>query len=66
MPNPKGNPKTLKPITTDRDEPLTRQVAIRVTEAVYQALQSLGDKKAEFCRDAIKKALDDCSGDSRG
>jgi hypothetical protein len=60
MPNPKGKPENLEPhqFTTDRGEPLVRNLAIRIDETTYQRLQQLHDK-AEFCRDAIKKALDE-------
>ncbi|MEA5620522.1 hypothetical protein VB711_22160 [Cronbergia sp. UHCC 0137] len=62
MPNPKGHPKSLEAykLKTDRDEPLTGKLTIRITKSMEDKLQGLGDKKAEFCRGAIKKALDDC------
>jgi predicted DNA-binding protein len=59
MPNPKGNPHNLKPFTTDRDEPLSERLNIRITKSMLEKLNQLGDKKAEFCREAIEKALEE-------
>jgi len=61
MPNPKGHPESLEPhkLKSDRDEPLTKTVTVRITESTHDRLQQLGDEKAEFCRDAINQALDE-------
>jgi len=56
MPNPKGNPDNLKSFTTNRDKPLTGRLAFRVTEEVEAKVKAL-DNYAEFCRQAIDKAL---------
>ncbi|MDZ7959195.1 MAG: hypothetical protein RMY34_15165 [Aulosira sp. DedQUE10] len=60
MPNPKGHPESLEPhkFKSGGDEPLTEQLNIRIPRSLHQRLQQLYDK-AEFCRDAIKKALDE-------
>ena len=63
MANPKGNPKNLIPVTTDRDEPLVKQIGIKVSQSTYQQLQALPNK-AEFCRNAILKALDEIKKDT--
>ncbi|HLO86881.1 MAG TPA: hypothetical protein VK203_18025 [Nostocaceae cyanobacterium] len=59
MSNPKGNPDNLKPFTTDRDEPLVERLNIRITKSMSDKLNAFGDKKAEFCREAINKALEE-------
>jgi hypothetical protein len=56
MPNPKGNPESLKPFTTDRDEPLVKQINVRVSASMYVKLKSV-DNYPEFVRQAIAKAL---------
>jgi phage terminase Nu1 subunit (DNA packaging protein) len=61
MPNPKGNPENLIKLVTDRDEPLTETVTIRVPASIKQKLKSL-DNHAEFCRQAIYKALSELEG----
>ena len=58
MPNPKGNPKNLKPLTTNRSEPLTAKLTVRIPQSVMDELKSLDDYP-EFVRQAIKKALDE-------
>jgi hypothetical protein len=55
---PKGKPENLKPFTTDREEPLTKTLSIRVSESTYQEVKSK-DNPGEFCRQAIQKALDE-------
>ncbi|MDF5707754.1 MAG: hypothetical protein PUP90_08765 [Nostoc sp. S4] len=57
MPNPKGNPDNLKPIKSDREEPLTEQVNLRVTKTMKEELSTKNDPP-EFCRRAIQEALD--------
>lgn len=61
MPNPKGKPENLEPhkFKSDRDKSLTEQLNIKITKETSERLQQLGDEKAEFCRDAINKALDE-------
>ncbi|PMB00729.1 hypothetical protein CEN50_02315 [Fischerella thermalis CCMEE 5268] len=57
MPNPKGNPKNLQPLSTDREQALTKTLTIRVDETTYQEVKSK-DNPAEFCREAIREKLD--------
>ncbi|QSJ16980.1 hypothetical protein JYQ62_35885 [Nostoc sp. UHCC 0702] len=57
MPNPKGNPETLKPFTTDREEPLTEKMNIRMTKAMKEQVKAQDDPP-EFCRQAIQEKLD--------
>lgn len=61
MPNPKGNPENLIKLVTDRDEPLTETLTIRIGKPMKQKLKSL-DNYAEFCRQAIAKALRELEG----
>ncbi|MFN6476614.1 hypothetical protein [Nostoc sp. DedQUE07] len=61
MPNPKGSPENLKNFTTDREEPLTTTISFRATEKMKQEVKAQDDP-AEFCREAIQKALDDKKG----
>jgi hypothetical protein len=58
MANPKGTIQNLIPhqITTDREEPLTSKLQLRVTKSMLDKLNNLDDK-AEFCRKAIEEAL---------
>jgi predicted DNA-binding protein len=56
MPNPKGNPESLEPFTTSRDEPLVKQISLRVSESMHIRLKSL-ENYPEFVRQAIAKAL---------
>ncbi|MEH2089862.1 hypothetical protein [Nostoc sp.] len=58
MPNPKGNPKNLKPLKSDREEPLTQNLNFRVTEKMKEEVKAQDDPP-EFCREAIQKALDE-------
>jgi hypothetical protein len=58
MPNPKGNPESLKPFTTDREEPLTERLNLRITKTMKEEVQQQEDPP-EFCRRAIQKALDE-------
>ncbi|MBD2611520.1 hypothetical protein H6G94_09585 [Nostoc punctiforme FACHB-252] len=57
MPNPKGNPESLKPIKSDREEPLTQNLNFRVTEKMKEEVKAQDDPP-EFCRRAIQEALD--------
>jgi hypothetical protein len=58
MPNPKGNPESLKGhgFKTDREEPLRSKLTVRVTDSMMEKLKSLDDYP-EFVRQAIAKAL---------
>ncbi|BAY22305.1 hypothetical protein NIES2100_20680 [Calothrix sp. NIES-2100] len=58
MPNPKGNPENLKKFVTDRDEPLTQRMNLRISKGMKEEL-STKDNPPEFCRQAIQKALDE-------
>jgi hypothetical protein len=57
MPNPKGNPESLKPIEAKGEEPLTANLSFRVTESMKEAVKTQDDP-AQFCRDAIQEKLD--------
>ncbi|WP_315792005.1 hypothetical protein [Fischerella sp. JS2] len=57
MPNPKGNPQNLKPIKSDREEPLTERLNLRITKTMKEEL-SQKDDPPEFCRRAIQEALE--------
>ncbi|WP_026734044.1 hypothetical protein [Fischerella sp. PCC 9605] len=58
MPNPHGNPDIKKHgFKTDRDEPLTERIAIRVTKTMAEKIKSIDDYP-EFCRQALQEALD--------
>lgn len=63
MPNPKGNPKSLKPFTTDREEPLTEKMNIRMTKEMKEEVQQQ-ENPPEFCREAIQEKLDRNKGKS--
>jgi hypothetical protein len=58
MPNPRGNPENLKPFTTNREEPLTEKINLRITESMKEELEKK-ENPPEFCRQAIQKALDE-------
>lgn len=57
MPNPKGNPENLKPLKSNREEPLTQNLNFRVTEKMKEAVKAKDDPP-EFCRQAIQEKLD--------
>ncbi|MBE9053066.1 hypothetical protein IQ243_22105 [Nostocales cyanobacterium LEGE 11386] len=57
MPNPKGNPENLKPIKSERDQPLTEYIHLRVTKEMKEEVQQQDDPP-EFCRQAIQEKLD--------
>ncbi|MEH1904223.1 MAG: hypothetical protein V7L04_23125 [Nostoc sp.] len=58
MPNPEGNPNIKKyGFKTDRDEPLTERIAIRVTKSMAEKIKAI-DNYPEFCRQALNEALD--------
>ena len=61
MPNPKGNPENLKPLKSDREEPLTQNLNFRVTDKMKEEVKAQDDPP-EFCREAIQKALDEKKG----
>ena len=56
MPNPKGTPENLKPIKSEREEPLTEKMNLRMTKSMKEEVQQQ-DNPPEFCREAIQKAL---------
>lgn len=58
MTKSKGNPENLKPFTTDREEPLTERLHLRITKSMKEEIQQQDDPP-EFCREAIQKALDE-------
>lgn len=61
----KGN-KNIKNygFTTERSEPLTKQVSFRVMESTAKQLDELGAEKSEFCRQSIEKALNESNNSS--
>ena len=55
MPNPHGNPEIKKyGFTTDRDEPLTEKLNIRLTKSMMAELKEL-ENVPEFVKQAIKR-----------
>ncbi|MBN3925752.1 hypothetical protein [Nostoc sp. NMS4] len=58
MPNPKGTPENLRPIKSEREEPLTEKMNLRMTKSMKEEVQQQ-DNPPEFCREAIQKALDE-------
>lgn len=60
MPNPRGNPDNLQPLTTNRDEPLTEKITVRISKSMKEELHKQDDPP-EFVRQAIRKALDELS-----
>jgi len=64
MPNPRGTPENLKPIKSDREEPLTEKMNIRMTKTMKEEVQQQ-ENPPEFCREAIQKALDEKKGKSK-
>ncbi len=59
---PKGRPENLKPFTTDRDEPLSAKLTVRVPQSMMDELKTL-ENYPEFVRQAIQKALDEAKQD---
>jgi hypothetical protein len=57
MPNPKGNPESLEPIKSNREEPLTTTISFRATEKMKEDVKAKDDPP-EFCRQAIQEKLD--------
>jgi hypothetical protein len=57
MPNPKGHSENLKPFKSEREEPLSERLNLRVTKTMKEEL-STKDDPPEFCRRAIQEALD--------
>ncbi|KOP26542.1 hypothetical protein AMR41_09870 [Hapalosiphon sp. MRB220] len=53
----KGNPQNLKPFTTDREEPLTERINLRIPKSMKDEL-SEKDNPPEYCREAIREKLD--------
>jgi hypothetical protein len=64
MPNPRGTPENLKPIKSDREEPLTEKMNIRMTKTMKEEVQQQ-ENPPEFCREAIQKALDEKKGKNK-
>ncbi|MBW4678033.1 MAG: hypothetical protein KME52_29790 [Desmonostoc geniculatum HA4340-LM1] len=61
MPNPKGNPQNFEPAQPKGEEPLTATISFRATEKMKEEVKAQDDP-AEFCREAIQKALDEKKG----
>ncbi|MFN6470045.1 MAG: hypothetical protein RMY36_010250 [Nostoc sp. SerVER01] len=61
MPNPKGNPQNFEPAQPKGEEPLTATISFRATEGMKEEVKKQDDP-AQFCRDAIQKALDEKQG----
>ncbi len=58
MPNHEEKPYLKKhQFTTNRDEPLTERIAIRVTKSMAEQIKVI-DNYPEFCRQALQDALD--------
>jgi len=57
MPNPKGHSENLNPFKSEREEPLSERLNLRVTKTMKEEL-STKDDPPEFCRCAIQEALD--------
>jgi len=57
MPNPRGTPENLQPISSDREEKLKETFTVRVTEEMKKEIKSKDDAQ-EFVREAIKEKLD--------
>jgi hypothetical protein len=57
MANPKGNPQNLQPMKSNREEPLTERINLRITKAMKEELATKDDPP-EFCRRVIQEALD--------
>lgn len=57
MPNPKGNPESLRPFESEREEPLSTTISFRATEKMKDEVKAQDDP-AQFCREAIQEALD--------
>jgi hypothetical protein len=57
MPNPKGTPENLQPISSDREEKLKETLTVKVTEEMKKEVKSKDDP-SEFVREAIKEKLD--------
>jgi ATP-dependent helicase YprA (DUF1998 family) len=58
MARPGGNPKlTQHQFTTDRPEPLSKQLQLRITESMWAELKDLPDWR-EFVRQAIQAKLE--------
>lgn len=56
---PGGNPEIAKyGFTTDREEPLTEKIQLRVSMSMKQALDQIDGDRNEFIREAIAKALE--------
>ncbi len=60
----KGKPENLRPFTTDREEPLTERLNLRITKSMKEEVQQQDDPP-EFCREAIQKALDEKKGKNK-
>lgn len=60
MPNPRGTPENLEPGQRKGEEPMTTSISFRCTESMKEAVKAQDDP-AQFCRDAIQKALDENS-----
>ncbi len=59
MPNPEGNPNIKKyGFTTDRDEPLTDNMSIRMPPSMMKKLREQ-DNWREFVRTTLAKALEE-------
>lgn len=58
MPNPRGNPESLEPMQPKGEESMTASISFRCTEAMKEEVRA-HDDPAQFCRDAIQKALDE-------
>jgi hypothetical protein len=59
MPNPQGNPDIKNHgFKTDRDEPLTESLTIKITKSMIEKLKSMENYR-EKCRQAIAQMIEE-------
>lgn len=58
MPNPHMGPNWPYRFKTDRSDPLTQNLQVKIGKKMESELKSMGDQKSEFIRQAITAALE--------
>jgi len=58
MPNPHMGPDWPHRFKTDRDDPLTQHLQLKISKGMESRLKAMGKQKNEFIRQAIATALD--------
>lgn len=58
MPNPHMGPDWPHRFRTDREDPLTQHLQLKIGREMESRLTALGQQKNEFIREAIASALD--------